>query len=77
MSTPGSTLSVSLGVVVLTTKASGVDIVFGTYLARAEAESVVAQLAKIGCPARVAPARANEIAGLERRARRKLRGDER
>jgi hypothetical protein len=54
-------------VAVITTKANGADVCFGTYDERVEAERVVEKLKSIGCPARIELARASDIPGLERR----------
>ncbi len=61
-------LSASRRWAVVTTKCTGVEVVFNTYPSEREAELVVAQLAAVRCPARAEPARATDVAGCSRRA---------
>jgi hypothetical protein len=54
---------------VITTKANGATVCFGTYDDRAEADRVVTQLAAIGCRAHVDVALADDMPGRQRMPR--------
>jgi hypothetical protein len=55
--------------VVLTRKASGVDVVFTRCPNHGAAARLVAKLQDIGCTARAVPAKPSDVPGLQRRPR--------